>query len=81
MIDEVRAHLEQLLASGVIRKSKPPWCSNVVLIRNKNEKLKMCVDYSMLNQRSIKDAYAFPWVEEVFDVLKGSKNIHSVPSI
>ena len=33
MIDEVRQHLEQLLASGVIRKSKSPWCSNVVLVR------------------------------------------------
>ncbi len=35
MIDEVRQHLEQLLASDVIQKSKSPWCSNVVLVRKK----------------------------------------------
>ena len=30
MIDEVREHLEQLLDSGVIQRSRSPWCSNVV---------------------------------------------------
>ena len=72
MIDEVRQHLEQLLASGIIRKSKSPWCSNVVLVRKKNGKLRMCVDYRMLNKRSVKDAYALPRIEEVFDVLHGA---------
>ena len=56
MIEEVKQHLEQLLAGGVIRKSKSPWSSNVVLVQNKNGKLRMCVDYRMLNQRSVKDA-------------------------
>ncbi len=70
MVDEVRQHLEQLLASGVIRKSKSPWSSNVVLVRKKNGKLRMCVDYRMLNKKSVKDAYALPRIEEVFDVLK-----------
>lgn len=72
MVDEVRQHLEQLLASGVIRKSRSPWSSNVVLVRKKNGKLRMCVDYRMLNQKSVKDAYALPRIEEVFDVLTGS---------
>ena len=73
MIEEVKQHLEQLLASGVIRKSKSPWSSNVVLVRKKNGKLRMCVDYRMLNKRSVKDAYALPRTEEVFDILHGAK--------
>ena len=32
----------------------------------------MCVDYRMLNSRTVKDSYALPRIEEVFDVLKGS---------
>jgi hypothetical protein len=36
MIEEVRNHLQQLLTSGIIRRSKSPWASNVVLIRKKN---------------------------------------------
>lgn len=73
MIDEVRQHLEQLLASAVIRKSQSPWCSNVVLVRKKNGKLRMCVDYRMLNNRTVKDSYALPRIEEVFDLLHGAK--------
>ena len=73
MIDELRDHLEQLLASKVIRRSKSPWCSNVVLVRKKTGKLRMCIDYRMLNDRSVKDSYALPRIEEVFDVLHGAK--------
>ena len=73
MTDEARKHIEELLSSEVIRKSKSPWCSNVVLVRNKNGKLRLCVDYRMLNKKTVKDLYALPRVEEIFDVLNGSK--------
>ena len=33
MIDEVRSHIEQLAASGIITPSHSPWASNVVLVR------------------------------------------------
>ena len=49
MIDEVRAHLEQLAASGIIRESHSPWASNVVLVRKRDGSLRMCVDYRQLS--------------------------------
>ena len=39
MIDELRAHLEDLVSAGIIRKSYSPWASPVVLCRKKNGKL------------------------------------------
>ena len=42
MIDEIRAHLEKLAASGIIRPSHSPWASNVVLVRKQDGKLRMC---------------------------------------
>ena len=36
MISEVRQHIDQLLSTGIIRKSKSPWSSNVVLVRKRN---------------------------------------------
>ena len=36
MIDEVRQHIEELLSSGIIGKSKSPWAYNVVLVWKKN---------------------------------------------
>ena len=38
----------------------------------------MCVDYRMLNKRSVKDAYALPRIEEVFDVLHGAKYFSTI---
>lgn len=72
MIDEVRKHIEELLSNGIIKRSKSPWASNVVLVRKKNGKLRLCVDYRMLNKKTVKDSYALPRIEEVFDVLNGS---------
>ena len=54
-------------------RKKSPWSSNLVPIRKKNGKLRVYVDYRMLNQRSVKDAYALPRTEEVFDILHGAK--------
>ena len=59
MVDEVRQHIEEQLSSGIIRKSKSPWASNVVLVRKKNGELRMCIDYRMLNKKTIEDSYAF----------------------
>ena len=73
MIDEVRAHLEQLAANGIIRKSHSPWASNAVLVSKKDGKIRMCVDYRQLNKRTIKDSYALPRIEEILDTLSGSK--------
>ena len=36
MIEEVRNHIEMLLAGGIIRKFKSLWASNAVLARKKN---------------------------------------------
>ena len=45
MVEEVRTHLKELIASGVIRPSHSPFSSNVVLVRKSDGSLRMCVDY------------------------------------
>jgi transposase InsO family protein len=72
MYSEVRNHLKQLLDSSIIRKSQSPWASNIVLVRKKDKSLRLCVDYRQLNERTIKDAYALPRIEELLDNLGGN---------
>ena len=73
MFDEVRDHLRQLLAAGIIRRSHSPWSSNVVLCRKKDGgKLRMCIDYRQLNTNTIKDSYALPRSEEILEALGGN---------
>jgi len=78
MIDEVRGHLEQLLSSGIIRPSKSPYASPVVLVRKKTGKLRLCIDYRMLNSKTVKDSYALPRIEEIFDSLNGAKYFSTI---
>ena len=73
MFEEVRNHLQMLLSSGMIRRSKSPWSSNVVLCRKKDGKLRMCIDYRQLNQRTVKDSYALPRIDEILEALIGNK--------
>jgi hypothetical protein len=66
VLDEVRSHIQQLLAAG-IRRSNSPWSSNIVLARRKDGRLRLYTDFRQLNERTIKDSYALPRVEEILD--------------
>lgn len=71
--EAVKQHLRELLDAGVIRESESPFASPLVLVRKKNGKIRLCVDYRKLNARTIKDAYALPNIEETFSALSGAK--------
>ena len=73
MYTEVKQHLRQLLDSGVIRNSRSPWASNIVLVRKADSSLRLCVDFRMLNSRTVKDAYALPRIEEILNSIGGNQ--------
>ena len=62
-----------MLDAGAIRESQSPFSSNVVLVRKKDGSLRFCIDYRKLNNRTVKDAYYLPRIEETIDTLSGSK--------
>lgn len=72
-VDAVRKHLQDLLAAGIIRESESPFASPIVVVRKKDNSVRLCIDFRKLNSQTIKDAYALPNLEEVFSVLTGSK--------
>jgi hypothetical protein len=73
VLDEVRSHIQQLLAAGIIRRSNSPWSSNIVLARRKDGRLRLCTDFRQVNERTIRGSYALPRVEEILDCLAGSQ--------
>ena len=73
LYDEVKAHLQDMLILGTIRKSCSPWASAVVLVRKKNGKLRFCIDLRKLNSKTLKDSYALPRIEQTLESLVGSK--------
>ena len=73
MYEEVRKHLQEMLALDAIRVSQSPYARTIVLIRKLNGKIRFCIDFRKLNSRTKKDAYALPRISEMFDSLHGAK--------
>ncbi|KAI4891403.1 hypothetical protein NFI96_026094, partial [Prochilodus magdalenae] len=72
-IDNVRRHIQDLLAAGIIKESRSPYASPVVIERKKNRSVRMCIDYRTLNSRTVPDQYITPRVDDTLDRLTGSK--------
>lgn len=45
----------------------------MVLVRKKNGRIRLCIDYRKLNTHAIKNAYALPNIEETFWALSGAR--------
>lgn len=71
--EDVRKHLQELQNAGIISPSRSPYASPIVVVRKKNGKIRMCVDYRTLNRRTIPDQYTMPKIEDALHSLSGSK--------
>ena len=43
----------------------PEWLDNPVLVLKKNNKLRMCIEYTSLNKACPKDPFALPRIDQV----------------
>lgn len=68
----VKEHINKLLETQVIRESSSPYASPIVLVKKKDGSLRMCVDYRQLNNKTRKDAFPLPRIEESLDALTGA---------
>jgi len=69
--------IERLLNLGIIRPSSSPWAAPLTFTTKRNGKFRMCIDYTLLNQVTIKDAYPIPLTYELFDFLAGKPYLAS----
>jgi hypothetical protein len=58
----------KLFSAGFIREVfQPEWLANPVLVKNKNKKWRMSVDYTSLNKACSKDPFPLPRIDQVVD--------------
>ena len=69
---EVRKCLDNWLKQGIIRPSKSPYASQVVIVRKKTSKIGLCVDFRKLNAISICDSFPLPRVEEALQAIQAA---------
>lgn len=71
--DKENAQLDKMLHAGVIQPSSSDWASASVLVRKKDGSMRWCIDYQALNEKTVKDCYPLPIIEDYLDKLQGTK--------
>jgi len=72
-MQELKKQLDELLTKGFIRPSVSPFGAPVLFVKKKDGTMRMCVDYRMLNNITIKNRYALPHIDDLFQQLHGAK--------
>jgi hypothetical protein len=69
---ELKKQIAELESKGFIRPSSSPWGAHVLFVEKKDGTQQMCMDYHSLNEVTIKNEYPLPWIEDLFDQMKGA---------
>lgn len=70
--EEVSQELKRMLDVGVIKPSKSPCGSPIVIVRKSDGSIRFCVDDRKVNELTIKDSYPLPRINDSLDVLHKS---------
>ena len=64
--------INKLLDAGIIQASTSSFAACPVLIKKRGGGLRYCIDYRLLNKRTIRDSYPLPLLSECIDSLSGN---------
>ena len=68
----IQTEVDKLLHNGFIRSVKyPEWLDNVVVVPKKENKWRVCVDYTDLNDACPKDSFPLPRIDQIVDASAG----------
>ncbi|KAL0821689.1 hypothetical protein ABMA28_005121 [Loxostege sticticalis] len=67
--EKVRCIISELLEHGIIRESKSPYSSPIILVKKKNGDDRLCVDFRELNANTLRDHYPLPLISDQIDQL------------
>jgi hypothetical protein len=66
----------KLISAGFIREVfHPEWLANPVLVKKRNKKWRMCVDYTSLNKVCPKDSFPLPRIDQVVGSTAGCETL------
>ncbi|PIO32203.1 hypothetical protein AB205_0160660 [Aquarana catesbeiana] len=72
-LEDLREQLAELKRTGIIKESRSPYASPIVVVKKKNGSLRLCIDYRTLNRLTIPDQYTTCCIEDALQSLSGVK--------
>jgi hypothetical protein len=68
--------IHRLLEDGLIKEvHHPEWLANPILVKKKNGKWRMCVDYTSLNKACPKVPFPLPRIDQIVDSTAGCETL------
>ena len=62
----------KLKRAGAIKEVfYPEWLANTMVVKKKNRKWRICVDFTDLNKACPKDPFPMPWIDQLVDATAG----------
>ena len=77
---ELKLKLKEMWDNRYIRPSVSPWGTLTFFLKNKDDTLRLCIDYRKINKMTIKNKYPLPRIGDLFDQLRGSKIFYKIES-
>jgi hypothetical protein len=69
---ELKEHVKGLLEKGFICPNSSPWGAPMIFVQKKDGTQRLCVDYRVLNEVTVKNKYPLPRIDDLFDQLCGA---------
>ena len=66
---EVKSYIQDLLNRSFIKPSQSSYLSSVLFVRKPDNSLRLCIDYRLLNAKTVADKYPIPKVQETLENL------------
>ena len=71
-VDAVKEEVDKLKQAGAIKEVfYPDWLANTVVVKKKNGKWRVCIDFIDLNKACPKDLFPIPQIDQLVDVMVG----------
>jgi hypothetical protein len=70
---KLKVQLNDLLDKGYIHPSSLPGGCPTLFVKKKDQSLRLCVDYRLLNAITVKNKYPLPHIDILFDQLAGAR--------
>lgn len=71
--EKVDKIIKDLLTNGIIRSSRSPYASPILLVAKQDGGQRLCIDYRALNKITKKDKFPLPLIQDQIDRLGGHK--------
>ena len=70
--EAVKDEVTKLKQVGAIKEVfYPQWLANIVVVKKKNGKWRVCIDFTDLNKTCLKDPFPFPRIDQLVDATVG----------